>query len=93
MSSVSKSLPIQTLRPHGMRISPIIWPPVEYPHIGLALIRKSFLKMYDIFFLEDPYMFKYCPDQVVRQCVPDDEVKNIVEFCHSQACGGHFSSQ
>ena len=31
------------------------------------------------------------PDQVVRRCVPDDEVKSIV--CHSQACGGHFSSR
>ncbi|KAI3459775.1 hypothetical protein Pfo_016438 [Paulownia fortunei] len=24
-------------------------------------------------------------------CVPDNEIGNIVKFCHSEACGGHFS--
>ncbi|KAI3453560.1 hypothetical protein Pfo_010223, partial [Paulownia fortunei] len=40
---------------------------------------------------DDPYLFKYCPDQIFRRCVPDNEIGNIVKFCHSEACGGHFS--
>jgi hypothetical protein len=34
------------------------------------------------FYLDDPYLFKYCPDQIFRRCIPDNE-----------ACGGHFSSR
>ncbi|KAI3453495.1 hypothetical protein Pfo_010158 [Paulownia fortunei] len=40
--------------------------------------------------LDDSYLFKYCPDQIFRRCVPDNEIGNIVKFCHSEACGGHF---
>ena len=43
------------------------------------------------FYCDDPYLFKYCPDQIFRRCAPDNEIGNIVKFCHSEACGGHFS--
>ncbi|KAH9685896.1 hypothetical protein KPL70_014155 [Citrus sinensis] len=42
------------------------------------------------FFWDDPYLFKYCADQIVRRCVPENEIQNILSFCHEQACGGHF---
>ena len=42
------------------------------------------------FFWDDPYLFKTCPDQIVRRCVPDHEQHSILSFCHDQACGGHF---
>ena len=45
------------------------------------------------FFFDDPYMFKYCADQIIRRCIPNDEIQNVLSFCHDQACGGHFSSQ
>ncbi|KAH9697871.1 hypothetical protein KPL71_023794 [Citrus sinensis] len=45
------------------------------------------------FFWDDPYLFKYCADQIVRRCVPENEIQNIISFCHEQACGGHFSSK
>ena len=44
-------------------------------------------------FWDNPYLFKYCPDQVIRRCVPDDEIFSVISFCHSEACGGHFSSK
>ncbi|KAH9744096.1 hypothetical protein KPL70_003541 [Citrus sinensis] len=45
------------------------------------------------FFWNDPYLFKYCADQIVRRCVPESEIQNILSFCHEQDCGGHFSAK
>ena len=53
--------------------------------------KKKFLTEVKNFYWDDPYLFKYCPDQIFRRCVPDNEIGNIVKFCHSEACGGHFS--
>ena len=27
----------------------------------------------------------------MRRCVPNDDQIGILTFCHSEACGGHFS--
>jgi len=40
---------------------------------------------------DDPYLFKYCADQVFRRCIPDNGVRSVLSFCHDQACGGHFN--
>lgn len=39
---------------------------------------------------DDPYLWKYCVDQLIRRCVPDSEFLSILTFYHSYACGGHF---
>jgi hypothetical protein len=39
---------------------------------------------------DDPYLWKHCPDQVIRRCVPQVEFQSVMQFCHSEACGGHF---
>ena len=39
---------------------------------------------------DDPYLWRFCSDQVVRRCVHDAEFNSILSFCHSFACGGHF---
>ncbi|XP_073119707.1 uncharacterized protein [Henckelia pumila] len=44
--------------------------------------KNKFLKEVKNFYWDDPYLFKYCPDQIFRRCIPDNE-----------ACGGHFSSK
>ena len=49
-----------------------------------------FLSQVRYFFLEEPYLFKYCSDQIIRRCIPDEEVKSVLSFCHELACGGHF---
>jgi len=46
-----------------------------------------------IFFWDDPYLFKYCPDQIVRRYIPDHEIPSVINFCHALTCGGHFSSK
>ncbi|XP_034197286.1 uncharacterized protein LOC117612730 [Prunus dulcis] len=42
---------------------------------------------------DDPYLWKYCPDQIVRRCVSESEFNSILTFCHSSACGGHFGTK
>ncbi|CAN6560269.1 unnamed protein product [Malus baccata var. baccata] len=42
---------------------------------------------------DDPYLWKFCPDQIIRRCVHDFECHSILSFCHTYACGGHFGTQ
>ncbi|XP_038685730.1 uncharacterized protein LOC119985512 [Tripterygium wilfordii] len=42
---------------------------------------------------DDPYLWKQCPDQVIRRCVPESEFDSILTFCHSYACGGHYGAK
>ncbi|XP_037497834.1 uncharacterized protein LOC119371554 [Jatropha curcas] len=37
------------------------------------------------FVWDDPYLWKFCSDQVIRRCVMDVEVPSILKFCHSSA--------
>jgi len=45
------------------------------------------------FYWDDPNLFKYCFDQIFQRCIPDNKVSNVIKVCHSEACGGHFSSK
>ncbi|CAN6557531.1 unnamed protein product [Malus baccata var. baccata] len=42
---------------------------------------------------DDPYLWKYCSDQILRRCVHDCEFISILRFCHTYAYGGHFGTQ
>ncbi|KAL6315786.1 hypothetical protein AAG906_008171 [Vitis piasezkii] len=42
---------------------------------------------------EEPFLFKYCANQIIRKCVPEQEQLGILSHCHDSACGGHFASQ
>lgn len=42
---------------------------------------------------DDPYLWKYYPDQVMRRCVLNSEFFSILTFCHSYACRGHFGEK
>jgi hypothetical protein len=53
----------------------------------------KFLAMVKYFFWDDPYLFKYCPDQIIRRCIPKHDQSNVISFCHDHACGGHFSAK
>ncbi|CAL8993344.1 unnamed protein product, partial [Prunus brigantina] len=61
---------------------------------GLSTFQRDKLrKQARYYFWDDPYLFKHCPDQVIRRCVPEGDFKSILEFCHSHACGGHFGAK
>jgi hypothetical protein len=55
--------------------------------------KRKFLNEVKNFYWDDPYLFKYCPDQIFQRCIPDNEVSSVIKFYHSEACGGHFSSK
>ncbi|KAL0366952.1 UNVERIFIED_CONTAM: Retrovirus-related Pol polyprotein from transposon.6 [Sesamum radiatum] len=42
------------------------------------------------FVWDDPHLWKFCSDQIIRRCVSETEIPSILKFCHSYACGGHF---
>ena len=41
---------------------------------------------------EEPFLYKYCVDQIIRRCVPEREQQGILSYCHESACGGHSAS-
>jgi hypothetical protein len=38
-------------------------------------------------------IFRTCPDLIIRRCVREDEVPEILRNCHDGPCGGHFSDK
>jgi hypothetical protein len=55
--------------------------------------KGKFLNEVNNFYWDDPYLFKYCPGQIFRRCIPDNEVSSVIKLCHYEACGSHFSSK
>jgi len=55
--------------------------------------KKKFLSDVQNFYWDDPYLFKYCPNQIYQRCILDNEVSSVMKFYHSEACEGHFSSR
>ncbi|XP_027337189.1 uncharacterized protein LOC113850864 [Abrus precatorius] len=40
-----------------------------------------------------PYFWKFYSDQVIRRCIPDEEIPSILQFCHASAMEGHQGAQ
>ncbi|RVW79244.1 hypothetical protein CK203_045192 [Vitis vinifera] len=55
--------------------------------------KKHFFAKIHAYYWEEPFLFKYCADQIIRKCVPEDEQQGILSHCHENPCGGHFASQ
>ena len=41
---------------------------------------------------DDPILFKRCSDQVIRRCIPEEEVHDILHHCCFSLYGGHFGA-
>ncbi|XP_022869570.1 uncharacterized protein LOC111388972 [Olea europaea var. sylvestris] len=54
--------------------------------------RKKFFAELKYYFWEDPILYRRGADQIVRRCVPEEEVHEILEQCHSSAYAGHFGA-
>ncbi|CAL8174286.1 unnamed protein product [Prunus armeniaca] len=52
--------------------------------------KKKFLAEAKYYFWDEPYLYKYCSDQVIRRCIPEEEHESVLKFAHQYACGGHF---
>ena len=55
--------------------------------------KKKFLYDVKLYQWNDPLLFKKCPDQVMRRCLPQGEQLEILFKCHSSPYKGHFGSQ
>ena len=55
--------------------------------------KKYFLLQAKHYAWDDPYLYKFCPYQIIQRCVPKDEKQDILQMCHEEACGGHFASR
>ena len=54
---------------------------------------KKFLHESKQYFWDDPHLFKMGADQILRRCVPNSEIQNILQECHASPYGGHFGGQ
>ncbi|WJZ87576.1 hypothetical protein VitviT2T_006946 [Vitis vinifera] len=65
----------------------------EVPSEWSAQDKKHFFAKIHAYYCEEPFLFKYCADQIIKKCVPEQEQSGILSRCHDSACGGHFASQ
>ncbi|PIN09081.1 DNA-directed DNA polymerase [Handroanthus impetiginosus] len=52
--------------------------------------KKKFLFDTRRYFWDDPFLFKQGLDNILRRCVPEVEMNDIIEQCHVSPYGGHF---
>ena len=55
--------------------------------------KKRFFAHLKHYYWEEPILYRHCTDQVIRRCVPEDEMHSILNHCHTLPCGGHFGGQ
>lgn len=55
--------------------------------------RRRFMMDVKYFYFDNLYLFKYWSDKVMLRCGPENEQWEVLTFCHSEACGGHFSAK
>ena len=62
----------------------------ELPN-GLSQARRNKIKSDSKYYIwDEPYLWKIGSDQVIRRCVPEDEIHSILAYCYDFTCGGHF---
>ncbi|GJR23131.1 reverse transcriptase domain-containing protein [Tanacetum coccineum] len=54
--------------------------------------KNKFFKDVKHYFWDDPFLFKTCADQVIRQCVSGQEAVDILTACHSGPTRGHYGA-
>ena len=55
--------------------------------------KRRFFAQLKHYYWEEPILYRHCADQVIRRCVPEDEMHSILNHCHTLSCGGHFGGQ
>ncbi|GJS12570.1 reverse transcriptase domain-containing protein [Tanacetum coccineum] len=55
--------------------------------------KKKFFKDVKHYFWDDPYLFRICVVQMIRQCVHGQEAIDILPACHNGPTGGTFMCQ
>ncbi|XP_076887532.1 uncharacterized protein LOC143537711 [Bidens hawaiensis] len=53
--------------------------------------RQQFMAQVKQYIWDEPDLFKVGANQVLRRCLPENKVNEILKHAHSLACGGYFS--
>nr|XP_016450798.1 PREDICTED: uncharacterized protein LOC107775560 [Nicotiana tabacum] len=64
-------------------LSGVLPPEIEFE------ARKRFLLDVNFYYWDEPYLYKQCVDQLMRRCIPENEVKLVLYDCHASPYGGH----
>ena len=62
----------------------------EVPIEWKAQDNKYFFAKIHSYFWEEPFLFKYYADQIIRRYVPEEEQQGNLSHCHENAYRGHF---
>ncbi|RVW30101.1 Retrovirus-related Pol polyprotein from transposon 17.6 [Vitis vinifera] len=65
----------------------------EVPREWKAQDRKHFFVKIHAYYWEEPFLFKYCADQIIRKCVPEESNKGSLAIAMRMPVEGHFASQ
>ncbi|XP_034707024.1 uncharacterized protein LOC117930479 [Vitis riparia] len=65
----------------------------EIPSEWKAQDTKHFFAKIHAYYWEEPFLFKYCADQIIRKCVPEEEQQGILNHCHESALGVYYVSK
>nr|GEV71299.1 reverse transcriptase domain-containing protein [Tanacetum cinerariifolium] len=97
-NEINKSFPFKTLNLvsyRGSQSTPWFADFANY-HAGNFIVKRmssqqksKFFKDVKHYFWKDPYLFKFCDDQIIKQCVSSQEAIDILKACHSRPIGGH----
>ncbi|GKE60974.1 reverse transcriptase domain-containing protein [Tanacetum coccineum] len=98
---ITETFPLKTLEMvtfHGDNSAPWFADFANY-HAGDFVIKgmssqqkKKFFKDVKHYFWDDPFLFKICADQVIRQCVHSKEALDILKACHNGPTRGHHGA-
>nr|GEU47923.1 reverse transcriptase domain-containing protein [Tanacetum cinerariifolium] len=58
--------------------------------LNMSQQKNKFFKDVKHYFWDDPFLFKICADQVIRQCVHGQEAVDIIKAYHNGPTGGHY---
>ncbi|KAA3466446.1 Retrovirus-related Pol polyprotein from transposon opus [Gossypium australe] len=60
------------------------------PHDLNSQGNRKFLNDARLYYWDEPYLYRQCAYQIIRRCIPDEEMNNVLQHCHSALYRGHF---
>ena len=54
--------------------------------------RKKILYDCKFYYWKEPVLYKRCAEGLIRRCIPQDEVQDVLKHCHSLEVDGHFGA-
>nr|GFB14064.1 reverse transcriptase domain-containing protein [Tanacetum cinerariifolium] len=97
---INETFPLESLNKIGHQDKSTSWfADFANYHAGKFIIKgmttqqkQKFFKDARHYFWDDPYLFRTCPDQIIRRCVAGKEAIDILNACQSGPTGGHYGA-